>query len=95
MSKVAEYTLVFPYTRVKTESNDLYFYSLSEKGIFLIKKIIGGEVFLNYNPFKNELAYLINKKNSDKRIMRRKTTANADSLKKASSLLQTQSSLAS
>ena len=95
MSEVAEYTLVFPYTRVKTESNDLYFYSLSEKGIFLIKKIIGGEVFLNYNPFKNELAYLINKKNSDKRIMRRKTTANADSLKKASSLLQTQSSLVS
>ena len=95
MSKVAEYTLVFPYTRLKTESNDLYFYSLSEKGIFLIKKIIGGEVFLNYNPFKNELAYLINKKNSDKRIMRRKTTANADSLKKASSLLQTQSSLVS
>ena len=80
---------------MKTESNDLYFYGLSEKGVSLIKKIIGGEVFLNYDPFRNELAYLINKKNSDKRIMRRKTTANADSLKKASSLLQTQSSLVS
>ena len=58
-----EYTLVFSheYKTKEDKANALYFYSLNEKGGKMVKTIIGGELFLQYNNETNELAYLVNK----------------------------------
>ena len=58
-----EYTLVFSheYKTKDDKANALYFYSLNEKGGKMVKTIIGGELFLQYNSETNELAYLVNK----------------------------------
>ena len=56
-----DFTLVFPYTEGKKgTANDLYFYKLGEEGNRLVKRIIGGEVFLQYDSDKRELACLVN-----------------------------------
>ena len=55
------FTLVFPYTEPREAANDLYFYKLDVDGNKLVKKIIGGEVFLQYDAEKHELIYLVNK----------------------------------
>ena len=51
-----------------------------------MKKIIGGEVFLEYDPIKNRLAYLVNKKNSDTRFLRRQSLL-TEGMKTPASLL--------
>ena len=58
-----EYTLVFSheYKTKDDKANALYFYSLNDKGGEMVKIIIGGELFLQYNIESNELAYLVNK----------------------------------
>ena len=58
-----EYTLVFSneYRTKDDKANALYFYSLNEKGGKMVKILIGGELFLQYNSENNELAYLVNK----------------------------------
>ena len=48
------YTLVFSYAPEKKESNNnLYFYNLNERGGKMAKIIIGGELFLKYDPAMN------------------------------------------
>ena len=50
----ALYTLVFSYASEKKESNNnLYFYNLNERGGKMAKIIIGGELFLKYDPAMN------------------------------------------
>ena len=58
-----EYTLVFSneYKTKEDKANALYFYSLNDKGGKMVKILIGGELFLQYNSENNELAYLVNK----------------------------------
>ena len=58
-----EYTLVFSneYRTKDDKANALYFYSLNDKGGKMVKILIGGELFLQYNSENNELAYLVNK----------------------------------
>ena len=57
----SDYTLVFAWTEAKNSANDLYFFKLGKDGCKVVKKIICGEVFLQYDPISHSLVYLINK----------------------------------
>ena len=90
------YTLVFSHAPEKKESNNnLYFYNLNERGGKMAKIIIGGELFLKYDPAMNQLVYLINKQKSDQRIQRRLTMSDKGQQLFSKGSMLSQQSLAS
>ena len=52
---------MFPFDVQGDAANDLYFYKLDVDGNKLVKRIIGGEVFLHYDANKHQQIYLVNK----------------------------------
>ena len=49
----------------------LYFYGLNDTGGTLVKTIIGGEVFLQYDELSNRLVYLVNNQQQDTMIQQK------------------------
>ena len=61
----------------------------------MAKIIIGGELFLKYDPAMNQLVYLINKQKSDQRIQRRLTMSDKGQQLFSKGSMLSQQSLAS